>query len=880
MLMKLMSELIPLRLYPSKRKVFIPLNETNKRKGSAIFLMGSTQESNEMMMQLPYLHQKQYYRSYYIDRNVMAYIKSSDGIPAEEFDEVQEAAISEAMFHTSKPSKITIDNASTMDERRISGIINDGNVKYIINTLKVDTEIKDITVKVHPSISSLNEDKPKAYKKLQVNSYSTDDTIHVLSSLVYDEKTMDGPYDMYLMNELICFILMKENKYYNPLIVFAAACVFSGQLEWFKKEKNVDHFEYSDNAKYGINELYFAEVISSIYKQKGMREVRKVLNGNLSSIRLYATKNAITKISKMFKESLTEGTLSSEERKSLSDKDFGLPDKRKYPMPDEDHVRSAIRFFNHCDKEDEEELASAIKRKMKKFGMKDVSIGKDNRLSKYIHESLNESADEVTIDGVPHIELDYYGNPFMGNKSKEYLDVLAVCDDLDYEEFRRISFNEIYKDLQFIEKRIIFYDVNKVPMCFMDVYHFPSSPDKAQITTAVARSYRGHGYCAKMLKELLDSKFAEEHGIKEYIWHVHPGNVASEKAAMSGGFIKYNDDLDKYGRMTYRLAVDPPDFEVMQSTNDGKYKWVKFSNTIKESSVVYSDNTIEFFNEAASTAMGDVNDAKFKKWLYKERMKNARALIPIYTAVKSRNPSIDRTFREIKLYKGLNVFIDTSYYHEMYLTHAYKGTKRSLYMYYDFFLRLMENDEVKSLYSKITYFIPIVYPKGISSVDSLLDYKADMNIFSAIMYFIRRDPDMLKKLAGKDIVFLGKNGYFKIDFASFGVKNIARFKRNMSMILSGGEIPDEDPEEDGYDDANSTKAIAVKVIDRIDNDSTNIKINDISGIESINISHLKLGTDIPEMKDTKAAIFIVAPDSTSSISEVKDKSVPVFYKPR
>jgi len=100
------------------------------------------------------------------------------------------------------------------------------------------------------------------------------------------------------------------------------------------------------------------------------------------------------------------------------------------------------------------------------------------------------------------------------------------------------------------------------------------------------------------------------------------------------------------------------------------------------------------------------------------------------------------------------------------------------------------------------------------------------------------------------------------------------------MILSGGEIPDEDPEEDGYDDANSTKAIAVKVIDRIDNDTTNIKINDISGIESINISHLKLGTDIPEMKDTKAAIFIVAPDSTSSISEVKDKSVPVFYKPR
>lgn len=53
---------------------------------------------------------------------------------------------------------------------------------------------------------------------------------------------------------------------------------------------------------------------------------------------------------------LFEDKLPSKERNDLKMNQFGLPDKRKYPLNDEEHVRAAIRMFNHVDKNDEETL--------------------------------------------------------------------------------------------------------------------------------------------------------------------------------------------------------------------------------------------------------------------------------------------------------------------------------------------------------------------------------------------------------------------------------------------------------------------------------------------------------------------------------------------
>lgn len=71
------------------------------------------------------------------------------------------------------------------------------------------------------------------------------------------------------------------------------------------------------------------------------------------------------------------------------DKKYGIPELKKYPMPDAKHVRSAIKFFNYVEPEYEKELANSILARMREYGMNfdDFTVGEDNRFSKYIPET-------------------------------------------------------------------------------------------------------------------------------------------------------------------------------------------------------------------------------------------------------------------------------------------------------------------------------------------------------------------------------------------------------------------------------------------------------------------------------------------------------------
>mgnify|MGYP004613222091 CR=1 FL=1 len=80
--------------------------------------------------------------------------------------------------------------------------------------------------------------------------------------------------------------------------------------------------------------------------------------------------------------------MTASEKNKLKDSDFGIPSKKKYPMPDVKHIKSAIRFFNYVDKEDEKELAENIIKAAKKYNV-DLHPGKDNRLSQYVKEMVD-----------------------------------------------------------------------------------------------------------------------------------------------------------------------------------------------------------------------------------------------------------------------------------------------------------------------------------------------------------------------------------------------------------------------------------------------------------------------------------------------------------
>lgn len=73
---------------------------------------------------------------------------------------------------------------------------------------------------------------------------------------------------------------------------------------------------------------------------------------------------------------------------------YGVPELKKFPMPDKKHVKSAIRFFNYVDPKYEKELAEAILEKAEEFGLvfdEDITVGEENRFGKYLPEKKEES---------------------------------------------------------------------------------------------------------------------------------------------------------------------------------------------------------------------------------------------------------------------------------------------------------------------------------------------------------------------------------------------------------------------------------------------------------------------------------------------------------
>jgi len=85
---------------------------------------------------------------------------------------------------------------------------------------------------------------------------------------------------------------------------------------------------------------------------------------------------------------------------------YGVPSKRKFPLDTEKHVRSAVKFFNYVDEEDEETLAKNLLNRLAYFNITDIKVSEKNRFFNYIpsspftddniDESVNLSEAEIT----------------------------------------------------------------------------------------------------------------------------------------------------------------------------------------------------------------------------------------------------------------------------------------------------------------------------------------------------------------------------------------------------------------------------------------------------------------------------------------------------
>lgn len=869
--MKMMDELKPLFLYSSKKKVYAPINEKDRRHNSAILLLTPSIEASANLMNLPYIHNPNLFNSFYIDRNVMAYI---DNISEEDidFDEIEEEAMSEAFFNSmNSKTKVKFDDRIPyMDKKYAEEYINKDYIYKICKQLKIPNP-EEIDVHIYPNISIIKRDSPNNIKSIydgddkKILSYSKGKEIHLITKRIYDPESMSGSFDIYIKNELITNIIYQYNQNLPFIIVRAIAQYYSGLYAW-KKDNNNDTI--------GIKQVNnFAKYIDRICsKGKENLIIKFIKTGNINIFSNFIASNAITSI----KKAIFESELSYFERQRLLPSEFGVPNKRKYPMPDEEHVKLAIKMFNSCDPSDEEELAESIIKKIKKFGISDIKVGISNRFKPYFDTA--KSNDKNFPIKESFIE-------------SNYADILHICNHLSKDELKRVTFYDTYRDSKFVIKRII-KKVGGEPAGFLDVYQFPTKPYIAQITIAVDNRFRGEHIADSMVKEMLSSNLQDTYNFSMYYWTAHTENVPSQELAKKNGF-KDTGILDKYGRKVFINIVKDPNEIIINDIKEITNCISTSKREINESSII--SNNIIFLQEADTSSYSQ----RLKKYLYKERIKNNKGTLEYYSKIKQLCPFIKKTYIKLDMYKKFNIFVDLSYYHGMFLNKNKTKLDKAVNFYFDFINRLISNKDIDKNYTKQTIFIPIDSDIwGVPYGTDITDYKKNLNPISIIARLVRTNPDALKKAFGnKNIIFVGSRGYFTIDFNNFEMKNLSRFKTNIRKLTSIDEpivddfdIDTTDDDEDNETEKNidSSRAIAVKIIDKVEQ-GTSIKLDNISASKlnkNDTISnHLSLSTGNISIGDCNdnTAIIMLDPDGPSLYEKNKiilsTKEIPIYCMP-
>ena len=238
---------------------------------------------------------------------------------------------------------------------------------------------------------------------------------------------------------------------------------------------------------------------------------------------------------------------------------YGLPEKKKYPMPDSDHVMSAIRFFNYVSPSDEKELARNIIARIKEYGITGINVGKNNRFGKYYkpeqylqHHGIK--GQKWGVQNGPPYPLDTPRNRAIKTaRTKSKVD--SIVDSLTDDERDKLAISKGESYLTIEEGEHVIYralkEVGDIPIAFFDALDDGDTIQLAMATRS-GDEYRGKGYATKVAKQCM--RYLEKHPKKragrDIIWGVRADNVGSIKIAKKLGFVEdpdsYNDGWVNY----------------------------------------------------------------------------------------------------------------------------------------------------------------------------------------------------------------------------------------------------------------------------------------------------------------------------------------------
>lgn len=900
------EELKELQLY--NRDFYAPIEKSNKNKGSCVFLLTPNKEGSISLMNSPKMTNPNWFRGYYMERDIDLIINQK-GQVTENVEVLTEASNKNKLLFPIRKApqgtELFCVNTHVLNLSAMAGLTAGLGVSLMLlhNTLtlrniarfaKIMAPI--VALSAIPQINAIDimaidtkkdrshfKDDPKKAKDYYINGVDvnaiadgvvirTKESVKDAFDLNVLDQTLkiaqlayfgtyndvegnfiviahdDGSFSLYAhlaggsikvkegqkvkAGQVIAKVgntgnstqphLHFEYLKYAPDILAKHNLAVSVPLEGFEDYEYIPFTASKNSVKSTV------ELVEGIINKKDYSKTwKKDTSGKIHPCCLIRPKGKVP---------IRESVLYEEKLKASERTDFGLPEDKKYPMPDKAHVLSAIKFFNYVDPSKEKTLARNINKKIKEYNMRDeVNVGEKNRFSKYFKESalLEKASFEDTVE--------VYNS--LSSREKKYIAPDGTFDDSPYLAYRKVEY------------------YNKKPIGFIELYR---ERNEASIALAVKKEFRKKGIAKKLMNNAID--WAKQNKLNNLLYKVETDNFKSIQLAKS-----FNGDLlDK----------------------DHEFYWytIKLNDEVKAEVNIYVPKDGYIFNEDYAMTKGNLvvfNEAnpkfnpKLKNILFKQRIKTNQELMQWYETVQEKVPYISRTYANLDLYKQYNIFVDFSYYSELFLKVDSPLMKKDkgLEFYFDFVDRFISDSRyLLAGYTKRTVFIPVDGWKVEENSD-IWDYTKNINPISLIYRYTRQGRlELARNWNSMDFVFISKNGFFKVRMEHLTSKTLAKFISCIKKLVNNERIID--------DTKDSSTNIATDVIDNLETMS-GIKIHNLTGTNK-KLSRDELmdkaqnaihsGSD-EERKDALVAIIKNRADDSKDASEaIKNLEQDAFAK--
>lgn len=275
----------PFKLY--KSKFFTPINKNNKRHGSCIYLLTPDYESTIKNMTHPLMHNLDMFRSYYMERNINFFIRSTNEAVNEELDLnfqldystiVREPVITEG-YYMDKENLIFFNESSMSNEKAINSRLR--NLMYT-SRIRNRKQLEQHYTKVKKDCPIIKFAYPKIerYKRrnlfvdmsyymstfFRVNRYQYDRGVELLYTLfsrfllderfgMYNKKTVLVPVNDWCQNIPLIKLFRTNNAELTPINLLVRLYEkFKPQLELWR---DVDFIFITQNGYFtmSINDL-------------------------------------------------------------------------------------------------------------------------------------------------------------------------------------------------------------------------------------------------------------------------------------------------------------------------------------------------------------------------------------------------------------------------------------------------------------------------------------------------------------------------------------------------------------------------------------------------------------------------------------------------